>query len=115
MDGPKPPTLASIADGAAEELFANALAQVLANIDDPNTDAKAARAITITVTMKPNEQRAQASVVVKCATKLAGISPVGTVVLMGQHHGKLAMAEALGQEKLFPEAQGRPRALPQGA
>lgn len=33
------------------------LEAVARNISDPNTDAKAARKITVTITMKPNEKR----------------------------------------------------------
>jgi hypothetical protein len=59
-------TLATLGNGAAEELFATAMQQVLANLDDPNYPAKKRRVLTLTVTMTPlDEQRTS------CETDLA--------------------------------------------
>lgn len=114
MEAPMKPMLSEMASGAAEDLFSAAVDQVLANIDDPNTDAKAARTITLTITFRPNEERTQSTMQVKCATKLAGVRPVGTLVFMGRRRGKLAMVEALGQETLFPAEESRPTLAERG-
>jgi hypothetical protein len=112
MDGPKTLKLDTICEGAAVELFENALGAVLANIDDVNADAKATRKIVLTVSMKPSdEDRRSAVMMVTCSTKLAGIKPVGNVVAIGRHEGKLAAVEALSQTELFPKPAGRPVAV----
>jgi hypothetical protein len=86
-------TLDSIGGGALCELFAEELARVLANIADPNTDDETKRAISITVSFKPNRDRDIADVVVACASKLAGIRKVSTQLFMGLHQGKLIAVE----------------------
>ena len=43
--------------GAAAERFNDALQDVLRNVFDPNTSAKARRQITLTVTVKPDKNR----------------------------------------------------------
>lgn len=101
------PTLATVGHGAAEELFGDALARVMANVDDPNTKATAKRTITLRVTITPNEKRDAASINVSCDVKVAAVAPVESVAMMGRHEGRLALVEALRQEDLFttPEAK----------
>ena len=57
MSDPKPITLANVGDGAAEELWAAALAAALRNVRDPNTDWKVPRKITLTVSLTVDEER----------------------------------------------------------
>lgn len=111
---PRKITLESIAAGAAEELFEAAFAEALANIDDPNTDWKAKRRVTLNFTLACDEQRRTVTVEVDCGTKLAGIRSVGTTVFLGRHEGQLVGREALSQEELFPKPQGRPAAVSGG-
>ena len=110
-EGPKAPTLASVADGAAEALFADALTKVLENIDDLNTEAKAPRTITLTITIRPDERRQSGVVSVGCKTKMPTTKPVTNTVFMGRHLGKLAVVEAMPQEDMFTEPHGKPRAV----
>ncbi len=49
--------LEEFANGAFTIQVNRAIEQVMKNIQDPNTDAKAARKITVTVAFKPNEMR----------------------------------------------------------
>lgn len=100
---PRMVTLDTIAEGAACQLFEQALARVLENIDDPNTAADAKRAITLTFTIKPDEDRRHALVAVACATKIAGIRPIGTHMFIGRHKGRLAAAEPQPQADMFPQ------------
>src|SRR5262245_19399419 len=94
-------SLSGIQGGAAETLFQAALARVLANIDDPNTAAAAKRQIVLTLTFKPGEEdRRSASVTVECATKLARMRPLGTIVSLSRANGALAAVEVLSQEAL---------------
>lgn len=108
-------TLAGMADGAMEELFHEALGKVLANIDDPNTDAKAPRSIVMAFRIAPEEDRHAAKVEMSCTTKLAGIRAVNVNVFIGRHEGVLAAVEAPRQEEMFPQPIGRPRAAEGGA
>lgn len=98
-------TLDTIGGGALTELFGAELARILENITDPNTDAKAKRTVTITVSFKPNRDRDIADVELKCASKLAGIMTVGTQLFMGKHQGKLIAVESdPRQSDLFDQA-----------
>jgi hypothetical protein len=102
-------TLATLAGGALPELFAEELARVLANLADPNMGS-AARAITLTVTFKPNRDRDAAEVSVACSSKLAGTLGVETKVFLGKQHGKwIAVESDPRQSGLFDE--DRPRAV----
>lgn len=56
--------LAEMAQGAFMEQFHIELHIVLANIKDPNTDPKKARKITLTATLKSDEERER-----KCAVE----------------------------------------------
>lgn len=85
--------LDTIGAGALRELFAAELSRVLANIVDPNTDETSKRAITMTVTLKPNRDRNQAKVELKCGSKVAGIRSVETNLHIGMQRGKLIAVE----------------------
>lgn len=110
-------TLASIADGAALELFQSALTRVLENIQDPNTDHKAKRSITLTTTFSSDdEDRKIGDVQIKVATKLAGMKGARTVAFYGRHQGQLVAVEHNPkQEELFPKPAGRPVPVAAGA
>ena len=97
-------TLDSIGGGALRELFDAELSRVLANIADPNTDQNTKRVISIQVQFKPNRDRDAADVELKCASKLAGIASVSSVLYMGRHQGKLVAVESdPRQAKLFDD------------
>lgn len=85
--------LDTIGAGALRELFAAELSRVLQNIVDPNTDDVSKRQITMTVTLKPNRDRNQAKVDLKCGSKLAGIRSVETNLHIGMVRGKLIAVE----------------------
>ncbi len=99
-------TLDTIGGGALSELFDAELTRILSNIADPNTDTSAKRAVTITVTFKPNRDRDVADVELKCSSKLAGIMTVSTQLFMGRHQGKLiAVENDPRQSNLFDSAR----------
>jgi hypothetical protein len=115
MSEPKLVTLENVAGGAAEELFQSSLAQVLENIQDPNTDHKARRRITITVDVQVlDEERRSASFGVKCSTKLAGVKTVATTVILGKHLGRFAAAEPNQQGDMFTAAAAKPAVVEGG-
>lgn len=86
-------TLSTIANGAAEELFATEVLRVLDNVVDLNTDHKQARTITLTVTIVPNELRDEADIAVKCVSKLAGLKKLSSHVYVARHRGQLVAVE----------------------
>jgi hypothetical protein len=107
-------TLAGIADGAAEELFTNALDKVLANLVDPNTDWKKGRRITLTFDFSTDEERRVGDVEIACSAKLAGVKGVNVGIYIGKHEGVLTAVEAPKQEEMFTQTAGRPRAVGTG-
>lgn len=111
MSEPQSVTLSNLAEGAAEELFGAAFRQVLENIDDPNTDWKKPRRITLSITVYTDELRKNGEIEVAVNTKLPGVKPVNTRIFMGRHLGKLAAVEALHQEEMFPQPKGRPASV----
>lgn len=63
--------LTTIANGAIVEQFQEQLLRVMANVDDLNTEAKAARKITIEVDFLPDASRQSMQVKTHLKTKLA--------------------------------------------
>jgi hypothetical protein len=76
-------SLETIANGAVVERFNDELLKVLENIQDPNTDATAARTITLKVTLKPSEDRDMAGVDISCTSKTAAPVTIGTKLFLG--------------------------------
>lgn len=103
--------LGNIADGAAEELWQDALQKVLDNIEDPNTDEKAKREIVMRFTITPDGDRRHAKVAVGCTTKLCGVQAIKARLLIGKHLGRMVAREAERQEEMFPTPQGKPEAV----
>lgn len=114
-------TLATVAGGAAIELFEHALPQILANMRDPNTDAKEKRKITLEIAFTPHESqgyRDEAAVDVKMKLSLAGIRTARGVVFMGRENGELvARTYNVRQEELLEQAEkdGTLKRMPAGA
>lgn len=95
-------TLANVGgDGAAEELFQEQLAAVLADIADPNAKAKAKREITLKVVFPVDEDRTFFAPEIHVARKLAPREPVrGPYVEMGTDiHGKPEATQRRGPEQ----------------
>ena len=69
--------------GACIRQFNAELQRAVANILDPNTDAKAKRKVTLTLTMAPNEARNMADISVAVKASLCPQSPVATGATMG--------------------------------
>lgn len=64
-------TLQNIGDGLADDLFQHELRKVLENIADPRTAATAPREISITIKIKPDNERMVGEAEIKTKTKLA--------------------------------------------
>jgi len=107
-------TLGTMADGAADELFAVALGKVLENVQDLNTDFKAKREIVMKFTVTADEERRIGNINISCATKLAGAKGVSVGVYMGQHEGLLVAVETPRQQDIFTTPAGRPKLVAAG-
>ena len=86
--------LETLGEGLVAKRFEKALAQVVANIHDMNTDHKIKRKIVLTMTLMPNESRDQVGVEVQAVTKLAPENAVQTLMAIGgDGKGNLVSAE----------------------
>lgn len=95
-------SLASLAEGAAGELFDAELERVLENIADPNTRASAKRAIVLTVTIAPDETRQAAPFSIGVMVKLAPTRPHASTMYFGSEYGRpVAKMVDPGQRNLF--------------
>lgn len=107
-------TLANIAGGAAEVLFARELDRVLENIADPNTSDSSAREITVKVTIKP-KNREMGLVTVQSASKLGAMTGEGTLVYIGRLEGRMiAVENNPRQAQIDFDAASRPVAISGG-
>lgn len=74
-------SLDALAGGALQQRFGQALAEVLANIDDPNTDGKP-REIAIKVVLEPSKDRSQVGVGFTVTSKPRAREEVQTVLFI---------------------------------
>lgn len=81
--------LSAIGEGGLQEKVDKELEKVFDNILDPNTDTKAARKLTITLTMKPDDTRQTVATSMEVKSSLAPQTGVATTVLVGQKDGKV--------------------------
>lgn len=92
-------SFSTLAGGGVEEKLQYALDEVAANIADPNTDAKKARKITMTLTFKPNEQRSIASVEIDVKTSPVPPKGISTTLLIDRDEkGKAVASEMYGND-----------------
>lgn len=91
-------SLSTLGKGAAVELFERELQNVLANIDDPNTDYKEKREIVLKVTIVPSEARDFGTTSIKCTSKLAGVKPAMTAMLFQREGRKHIALEPKGKQ-----------------
>lgn len=76
--------LEKFANGAFTAQVNRAIEEVTKNIQDPNTDAIAARKITITIGFKPNQERNFVATGVQTKTTLAPALGAVTAISMGK-------------------------------
>jgi len=96
--------LAFLAEGAAGELFDRQMAEVVKNMRDPNTNAKATRKIVLEVTIKPTADRGRADVSTQTKVTLAPPAKVAQQIFLGRRDGvPVAVAFDPGQHGMFDE------------
>lgn len=97
-----PVTLVSLGDGAAVEKFDIELERVLKNIADPNTDPTAVRKITLTVSIKPNQERTIGTVNINATSKLSSGKGHETVVYVVKRGGQVSAVESNPAQMSIP-------------
>lgn len=101
-------SLASLAAGAAGELFDAELAKVLENIADYSTPAGTKRRIVLTLDLKPNDERGLADVAITCTSKLAPLAHASARYYFGMRDGRrAAVVEDPKQPGLFDKPGGK--------
>lgn len=86
--------LNTFADGALSERANVELQKILENIHDPNTDAKKARKLTLTITLSADEKRDVVLTNVVAKTTLAPAKPIESKLIMDMDNkGKITGAE----------------------
>lgn len=99
---PQPVSLVTICGGAAAEVFEREFAEVLKNIDDPNTAPEANRKITLQFDIKPMPDRSGASVTFSCGSKLAPVAIVKSTLFLHRDGGALkAYSADVRQQTIF--------------
>ena len=90
-------SFSTLAGGGVEEKLQYALNEVAENIADPNTDAKKARKVTMTLTLKPNESRMVTNVDIDVKTSLAAPMGISTTLMIDRDNtGKIVASEMYG-------------------
>lgn len=101
-----PVSLDSLGGGAAVERFNYELARVLNNIVDINTNPTAVRTVTLTLKIKPNEERNFAINDIAVSSKLAPIKPVTTSMHISEGiAGNVRATEFNPQQQPMPFTQ----------
>ena len=77
--------LEKFAGGKLSAQINKALEDVTANVQDPNTDAKKVRKITVTIAFKPNDNRDYVATAVETKTILAPVLGAVTALYMGKN------------------------------
>lgn len=85
--------LNTVANGALLEKANQAMKQIIENIIDPNTDATKTRKLTMTVTLKPNENRDLAPATIDVKASLAPAKGVNTNFILGEDSAGATGAE----------------------
>lgn len=75
--------LEKFAEGALTEKFNNELRKVIENIEDPNTDFKKKRKLTLELTFESDENRELAIVDIIAKSKLVPAKALATKIVMG--------------------------------
>ncbi|MBB5227417.1 hypothetical protein DYE50_01335 [Treponema ruminis] len=98
-------TLQTLSGGAANDYFENAMKEVIDNIRDINTPAKSPRRITLTLCIKPTEDRLMAQTELSVKTFLPPIKPFSKSMFFAREKdGVHAYEENVEQPILpFPE------------
>lgn len=103
-----PVNLENLGLGVAKEKFDEEFQKALKNIMDQNTPWKTTRKITLTVSLRPNEDRDSAEAIIDCVSKLAPEKVFPTKIFIGKDIKGNAEAHEVNaaQFNLFPKKEG---------
>jgi len=109
-------SLLQMAKGAIQERVDYEVSKVIDNILDANTDPTAKRKVTLTVEMKPDEDRQVVKITATAKSTLAPTVPVGTsLVITSDGNGEMMLAEIVpqvpGQVSMEGSVQEAPKIL----
>lgn len=109
-------SILQMAKGAIQERVDYEVTKVIDNILDANTDAKAKRKITLTIEMKPDENRQFISLSASAKSTLAPVVPIGTTLgIAADTNGEMVIVETVpqipGQLNLDGQEQAAPKLL----
>ena len=92
----------TLACGGVLERLQDEFDKVLANIADPNTEAKKPRTVTLKITIKPNEQRNLADMSILTSSSLQPSAPLETSIIIDKERsGKVVASELVGGEDQY--------------
>lgn len=109
-------SILQMAKGAIQERVDYEVAKVIDNILDMNTDPKTKRKITLTIELKPDENRQFISLSASAKSTLAPVVPIGTTLgIAADHNGEMVIVETVpqipGQMNMNGEEQAAPKLL----
>ncbi len=109
-------SILQMAKGAIQERVDYEVAKVIDNILDSNTEADAKRKITLTIEMKPDENRQFISIKASAKSNLAPVVPIGTTLgIAANENGEMVIVETVpqvpGQLNMDGEEQSAPKLL----
>lgn len=109
-------SILQMAKGAIQERVDYEVAKVIDNILDVNTDAKTKRKITLTIELKPDENRQFISLSASAKSTLAPVVPIGTTLgIAADTNGEMVIVETVpqipGQLNMDGQEQTAPKLL----
>lgn len=109
-------SLLQMAKGAIQERVDYEVTRVVDNLLDMNTEAKAKRKVTLTITMTTDDNRRVVKVEASAKSTLAPVTPIDTsLVITADGNGEMMLAEIVpqvpGQMSLTGEVQEAPKIL----
>lgn len=109
-------SLLQMAKGAIQERVDYEVSRVVDNLLDVNTDAKAKRKVTLTITMTTDENRRVVKVEASAKSALAPATPIDTsLVITADQNGEMMLAEIIpqvpGQVSMNGDVQEAPKIL----
>lgn len=112
----KKDSILRMAAGAIEEKVDYEVSRVIDNILDPNTDPKAKRKITVTLTFVPDAERKHISIQAEAKSALCPTAAVATaMVITSDGNGEMVVAEMVpqipGQLSMSGTEQAQPKIL----
>ncbi len=111
-------SILDICNGALAEEVAVQMVRIAENLADPNTDAKAARKLTIDLSFKQDERRQVTAVSFKVTPKLAASRPIEVNMTFGKNAAGVMMAAELvdnaGQVDIFGQVREKGKIITLG-